>query len=486
MGTKEVVVKNLMMNTTYDLQCRAVGPTLHSDWSPSLRFTTIKDDQPPKKPSTLVPDARLGVITLFWDGKDFEGNDMEGDFNLLKVFMGDGPDVSTSDTLVDSVKSSGYSYVSDQPYNTLRYFTSVVVDQSGNESPQSDVVAIATKPLVDTDIIAQAISGANIKNGTIVASDKIFANSITSGQIAALAITAGKISANAIEADNIQAGAITAVKISVGAVTADKISGDVISGRTIFGANIYGGTFRTGPMNTTAYYRRVEIGDVGGNDPVDEIRMINGGLVSSIRNPSYVSGDTYSGTGGVKFSLQAPDGLAGAAWIGMSAETAYYSSTGSYQHHLIIGKGANQGQGGPKFKFLENAIQVRSGSDNFYAGFTPGSTAVQGNLTATGSITANVSLSKYKNEITPLIPNNSEILRTNGLHSWRWNSDQQEFHLEEMTDEFIQEINYGLIADDMPDWMRVGEGYSYTAIIAFLWGALREAYDRIEALEERE
>src|SRR5690606_18186880 len=79
--------------------------------------------------------------------------------------------------------------------------------------------------LVDTHRIGEIIDGANIIDGTLVASEKIVGESITGELIQALAIEAGNIAANAITADKIEAGAITAEKIQLGAVAPTNIAG---------------------------------------------------------------------------------------------------------------------------------------------------------------------------------------------------------------------------------------------------------------------
>lgn len=81
-----------------------------------------------------------------------------------------------------------------------------------------------------TEIANGTITNDHIAASTIVASEKLYAESIEAGQIAANAITATRINANAVTADKIAADSITSVKISTGAVTSDKIyAGAVIA-----------------------------------------------------------------------------------------------------------------------------------------------------------------------------------------------------------------------------------------------------------------
>jgi hypothetical protein len=171
---------------------------------------------PPSKPTV---SSRLGTITVSWDGNDSTGNLPVRGVLYVEVHRsttsGFTPSSSTLISTIQNNLGGDYVVVSDLAYGTNYYFKLVFVRQISpteleDSSPSTQSDAIQVSPLVDTDVIANTISGAKITPGTLIASEKIVANSITGAEINALAITAGKIAANAITADKIDTGAITA------------------------------------------------------------------------------------------------------------------------------------------------------------------------------------------------------------------------------------------------------------------------------------
>ena len=105
--------------------------------------------------------------------------------------------------------------------------------------------AITTPKLVAGAVTAAKITAATITANEIAAatitSAKIAAGTITAGNIAALTITASEIAANAITADKILANTITAAKIAAATITATEIAAS-----TITGAKIAAGTITAG------------------------------------------------------------------------------------------------------------------------------------------------------------------------------------------------------------------------------------------------
>lgn len=200
----------------FRVRARGVFSPSPGDWSETLTLVIAEDTDPPPQPSTPLVATRLGVITVTWDGLNSSGGGMPVDFKRVDVAMGSSPDAVT---VVDSLTGPGSVTIAGQPYNTERFFRLRAYDHSDNASPWSVEVSAMPAPLVDTDVIGQVINGAHIQDGTLVASDKVVANSITGAEIAALAIEAGHIAANAIEADKIDAGAVQAQHISFGAVS---------------------------------------------------------------------------------------------------------------------------------------------------------------------------------------------------------------------------------------------------------------------------
>ncbi|MGI5161383.1 hypothetical protein [Microbispora sp. CA-102843] len=258
----------LQTRTDYAIKVRAVANGTPGEFSTEYVVYVPDDLTPPPVPTAPTLATRLGIIYVTWDGQGV-GSGMPADFDRVRVWMSADGGVSWED--VGSLTVTGALVVAGEPYNEERLFRLTAVDRSGNESDPSASASIATVPLVDTDIIGQIISGANIVDGSITASDKIVANSITGALIQALSIQTGHLQANAITADKIEAGAITAAKIA----------GDAIDGKTITGAFI----------RTAASGRRLELAPPGATVP--EMRFYPSGSA----NYTVISSrdDIYSG-----------------------------------------------------------------------------------------------------------------------------------------------------------------------------------------------
>lgn len=228
-GGQDTIVNFAPLPTgqVWEFRMRAVSNKgvsgLFSD--PVLELTLPNDMVPPPKPSTPTVTSRLGTLSVTWDGRDSTGAVMPTDFLRNDVQISD--DGIAGWATIGDIRLSGGAgvlVVTDLPYESTRYFRFVAVDNSGNMSEVSDTASGTVTPLVATDIIGEVIDGANIVDGTITASDKIIANTITGALIQALAINAGHIQSNAITADKILAGSITGIKIQANSVTTDKLT----------------------------------------------------------------------------------------------------------------------------------------------------------------------------------------------------------------------------------------------------------------------
>lgn len=240
----------------WDFRVRGLDSTGNKGaWSATVSVTMSTDTSPPVTPSTLTTSSRLGVITLTWDGKGSSGAAMSADFDHLVVYRGTTANftITSSTPIVGTLVSAGSVYDAAQAYNTLYYYCSVSVDRDGNISVPSPIVSSAAVPLVNTDIIQNTISGANIQSGTIAAYDKIIGNTITGALIQGLSISSDKIQSNAITADKITSGSITSILISSNAITADKISASAIDGKTIYSASLYSAYISGGTITGTLF-----------------------------------------------------------------------------------------------------------------------------------------------------------------------------------------------------------------------------------------
>jgi hypothetical protein len=219
---------------------------------PSLILTS------PSKPDIL---ARLGTVTVTWDGADSAGATPPNSVSYIEVHLGTTsgftPDSSTLYGRIEVIPG-GYTVIGDLPYGSSYYAKLIFVSTTGfktTASVASDVVAVVS--LVDTDLIAKtltvwpfqdktvnvdALANNSVSARTLVANavtyDAIAANAIGSNQIIAGSIGAGKIGANAITANEIAANTITAGMIKTNEITADRIKAGALDAFLITGAQI--------------------------------------------------------------------------------------------------------------------------------------------------------------------------------------------------------------------------------------------------------
>lgn len=219
-NTASATIRDLPPGAPFVVRVSAVDSAPNQGaWAESPAVTLDVDVTPPPVPSTPDATARLGQVTVAWDGTNQSGAPAAPDFDHVEIHIselsGFVPDAST---LIDRLPGPGLRVISDLPYGETRYIRLVAVDRSGNASDPSTQTAVVVTPLVNTDVIGEIIAGANIVDGSLVASEKVVAESITGGLIQALAISAGHIAANAVTAEKVQAGAVSADKIALGAV----------------------------------------------------------------------------------------------------------------------------------------------------------------------------------------------------------------------------------------------------------------------------
>lgn len=188
-------------------------------------------------PSTPTVEARLGTITVKWDGNDNTASTPPPTLDYVNVYLGSSSNfVPGPATLKGQITGTGADslVITGLTYGTTYYAKLIFVSTTGSTTAASAAsTSVTVVALVDTDVIGKVISGAKIVNGSITASDAIIGNTITGNLIQSNTIEAGSIKTNSLTADQISAGAITAVKIATDAVTADKIQASAITATKI-------------------------------------------------------------------------------------------------------------------------------------------------------------------------------------------------------------------------------------------------------------
>ena len=231
--------------------------------------------------------------------------------------------------------------------------------------------AIQTNAITETKISDNAISSPKISSGAIttaklgalaVTADKIQSNTITSSQIAAGTITANEIAANTITANQISANTITAGQIAAGAITATELAADSVSVAKLVSntSKSYGNfQFEFGTSTTVAGFTGAGIlrgaqanafgvAGLGNGDP----------CVAVAGQQSFNGSDSYGGY------------FANSLFLG---GTTHRSQAG-----LCNNTRAGVFAAGSKAVELANATYAIAATGNVY---------VNGNITATGTIT---------------------------------------------------------------------------------------------------
>ena len=226
-----------------------------------LTISTGKPSQVLFTPSKPTLEARLGTLTVTWDGQDTSGSTPPPQLDHVDVHIGTTSGFTVGpDNLKGRIEPGieGYLVIPDLAYNSTWYAKLVFISKTGVSTPASVASDPATVvSLVNTDLIANTLSTWPFQNGTVdlnalasgsVDASKIVANAVTQNAIAANAIGAvqiiagavgaGKIAANAITANEIAANTITAGMLKANSVEADKIKAGALDAFLITGAQI--------------------------------------------------------------------------------------------------------------------------------------------------------------------------------------------------------------------------------------------------------
>ncbi|GAA3145038.1 hypothetical protein GCM10010466_40160 [Planomonospora alba] len=307
-GDTTATYSPLEVGWEYAFKVRATSRGVKGVFSEPVAVEIPDDADPPPVPSAPVLSSRLGVITVAWDGLTSDGQAMPADFARVRVWMRD-PLAEDPAAAIDYLDAAGSVVVAGQPYEADREFFFTAVDRSGNESAASTAAVIATLPLVDTDMIGAVIDGADIIDGTIVASDKVVANSITGSLIQALAIQAGHLAANSVSADTIEAGAITAGKLAAVLTLSTRIVAGNPTGARVelnsTGVRGYdsGGNELVSLLNTGSFTLRSAASGPRVQLDTSGLRAFNSSGVTTVNITSAGAFTLRSGTSGARIEL---------------------------------------------------------------------------------------------------------------------------------------------------------------------------------------
>ncbi len=234
-GDTTATFSPLQVNVGYAFKVRAVASGASGVFSSQVAVTIPTDATPPAVPSTPVLSTRLGVIHAKWNGLDSTGQPMAADFDRVRVWIQDPLSPGASEA--GYLQAAGSVVIPGQPYGATREVWFTAVDRSGNSSAASTSATIATQAVVDTDLIGEVIDGAHLIDGSITASEKIIASTITGALIQALAISTGHLAANSVTTAKLAAGSVDASIIAANAVTAAKLEAVLtVSTRVVAGS----------------------------------------------------------------------------------------------------------------------------------------------------------------------------------------------------------------------------------------------------------
>jgi hypothetical protein len=286
-NSTDYLITGAYVGNDYDIRVRAVnGISSKSSWLGGTSGALVGDTTAPALPTTLLATASLNEIILTWV------NPTDYDFSHVEIYENGSNDFGTSTQI--AVSSGDFFVRSGLGYGVARYYWFKSVDYSGNISTQSAAVS-ATTLYVDSSAFEDGVvnlfldQGAGavdhgssfpvtpadndkffytidgklyqydlatttwelmVESGSILASDKIIANSITGGLIAASGVitTSAQIDDAVITGANIASAAITNAKIGDAAVDTLQLAGQAVT----IPSSTFTSTFAKTDMGTAA------------------------------------------------------------------------------------------------------------------------------------------------------------------------------------------------------------------------------------------
>lgn len=298
-------------------------------------------------PSTPTAEARLGTITVKWDGFDDGGDVPPPYLAYTEVHLSTSSTFTPdSTTLKGRMERLGYNelVIANLTYGTTYYAKLVFVSTTGAATQASEAsTGVTVVALVNTDVIGKVLNGANIVSGSITASDAIIGNTITGNLIQSNTIEAGSIKTNSLTADQIQAGALDAFLI-----TGPNIRTSASGARVVLNTN---GITAYNSSNVPTFTVSASTGDVSLSG-----YLAIGGAASDINTyTTKIQGGKIVSSSIT--STQLDTGSVTAAKIAVTDTFYYYDSTSTQSVH--IGRDAITGQSdtsGVSFKNSGNMV----------------------------------------------------------------------------------------------------------------------------------
>lgn len=215
--------------TRVAVQVQAQGPVRSSAWSPEAIITTADDDVPPPIPSKPIVSANLGVITVQWDGRAYDGAGMPADFRHVEVSVMDASSVDPAAPqpqvahIWDRLDRPSTTQVTGRK-NVQTFIRLRAVDTTGNKSAWSEEAVITAKNLVDVDEIIGVITDPDMLGPDVIHEKHIVASESLWAKLGKFVqIDAGMLRANEIWADDAWLGYARAQVLAVGAADPRKI-----------------------------------------------------------------------------------------------------------------------------------------------------------------------------------------------------------------------------------------------------------------------
>lgn len=188
----------------YEVKVRAIARNDRaSAFTEAQQVVPAPDSTAPPVPSDPQVSTRLGVINVYWDGRNEAGGGMPLDFSHVRVWM--GAELGGTYEVIDGLYSQGSAVIPDQPYGEERHFYFTAIDRSGNESGPTPVFTIIPSQVVEADITPGSVGYELLQEGA-VRDDILADDAVRNRHIAAGEITGGKIRAFSIYADRLAIG----------------------------------------------------------------------------------------------------------------------------------------------------------------------------------------------------------------------------------------------------------------------------------------